>query len=170
MSFSFPGSYQVPSTVHTALCTTSCIFYGDVRYTVFLFSPWVLPCSVCFVCVRFVLFGFLSGDDASQNTQSEDNFFEKARRCVLRAIGVGATKSLTGAGVDGVAADATLFPASADDIEAKHKIKVRQLGLTFCFVKGRSSRLCTLGVSGCLPALGILGCLPFLNIPGYLPA
>ena len=70
-----------------------------------------------------------SSDGAWQNAQSEDNFFEKARRCVLRAIGVGARKSLTGAGVDGVATLPTLFPESADDIEARHKIKVGRCGV-----------------------------------------
>ena len=97
------------------------LWYFTVHLTLF-FRVRLCVCS-----------SFLSGD-ASQNAQSEDNFFEKARRCVLRAIGVGARKSLTGAGVDGVAAVATPFPESADDIEARHKIKVRRNDVFFAYM------------------------------------
>lgn len=54
----------------------------------------------------------------------EDNFFEKARRVLLRAMGVGANKGLAG-GRDSISDGNHPVPVSAAEIEAKQKIKVR---------------------------------------------
>lgn len=51
----------------------------------------------------------------------EENFFEKARRVLLRAVGVAPGKG--GAGGDSTADGGHLVASSAAEIEAKHKIK-----------------------------------------------
>lgn len=127
------GIHEAKTTINTNIAVRVVVVYLSIRivglvsyravFFVIFCVFFVLPfCVVLFLCCVV--------DDASQNAQSEDNFFEKARRCVLRAIGVGARKSLTGAGVDGVATVATPFPENADDFEAKHKIKVRRIEQT----------------------------------------
>lgn len=52
--------------------------------------------------------------------EHEDNFFEKARRVVLRAMGVGGNKRRSAAS----SSHGSLLPISAEEIEAKQKIKV----------------------------------------------
>lgn len=56
-----------------------------------------------------------------QAMATEDNFFEKARRVLLRAIGVGGSKGCSSAS-DGGAGN--FEPVTAEEIEAKQKIKV----------------------------------------------
>lgn len=53
--------------------------------------------------------------------EHEDNFFEKARRVVLRAMGVGGNKRRSAAS----SSHGSLLPISAEEIEAKQKIKVK---------------------------------------------
>ncbi len=73
-----------------------------------------------------------------QAVQQEENFFEKARRCVLRAIGVG-RKSTHGRGGSssraggsgeggGVGGGGPVVAETAEEIELRHKIKVWALG------------------------------------------
>lgn len=55
--------------------------------------------------------------------QNEENFLEKARRCMLRAIGLSSRKSVVGAGSSSFRPGLTV-PETAEEIEAKQKIKV----------------------------------------------
>ena len=64
----------------------------------------------------------------TQAVQQEENFFEKARRCVLRAIGVGrkSTHGRAGSSRSGSirGGGAPAVAETAEEIEQRHKIKV----------------------------------------------
>lgn len=77
--------------------------------------------SCVYVCTH-VLFSLWC-----QAAQQEDNFFEKARRCVLRAMGVGRKSTLGRPGSARSSRDGTSTPivaATAEEIALRHKIKV----------------------------------------------
>lgn len=63
---------------------------------------------------------YICFDVCVQAMEHEDNFFEKARRVVLRAMGVGSNKRRSAAS----SSHGSLVPLSAEELEAKQKIKV----------------------------------------------
>ena len=67
----------------------------------------------------------LSSTGGDVNVQEEDNFLEKARRCMLRAIGLSSRKSILASESGGGSFRAgRTVPETAEEIEAKQKIKV----------------------------------------------
>lgn len=94
-----------------------------------MFAAFVRVCA--FVSTRasgVVCFCLVCVSPPTQAVQQEENFFEKARRCVLRAIGVGrkSTHGRAGSSRSGSirGGGAPAVAETAEEIEQRHKIKV----------------------------------------------